>query len=317
MHPTLDILMAVYNNEAYVTHQLQSIIEQTYPHFQIIIRDDQSTDRSFQLIEDFARLHPGKIRLIRGEKNLGARGNFAALMQESTADYIMFSDADDVWLPNKIEETLALMHKNEKIYGKTTPLLIHTDLTVVDKNLCTITPSFWNYSQIDPEHGLFLNRLLVQNVITGCTMLINRPLLELANPIPDPAIMHDWWIGLVASAFGCIDYVQKPTMLYRQHGKNNIGAKDKRSWVACLGQAKFFFQKKGREEIRGRLLRTILQAAEFLHRYGSQLSNEKRGIVRGYASFVRIGPLHKRYLFFKNRYFKNSFTQNAGMFLLL
>jgi glycosyltransferase involved in cell wall biosynthesis len=313
----IDILMAVYNNAYYLAAQLQSLMEQTYPQFRIIARDDCSSDHSVEIIEQFSRKHPGKIVLIRGQENLGARGNFAALVREAKADYIMFCDADDVWLPTKIEESLALMQKNEAIYGKKTPLLIHTDLAVVNKHLEILCPSFWSYSKLNPQLANDLNRLLPHNVITGCTMLINKTLLDLAAPIPQGAIMHDWWIGLVASAFGRIDCLKKPTMLYRQHGKNDIGAKNWKSMAPYWNYVKKATQQIGRQEMRLRLTKTIQQATAFSHRYQKHLSSNKKNIVHNYTALDKAGIFKKRYLFFKHRYFKNTFAKNVGMFFFL
>lgn len=317
MSHTVEILMAVYNNADYIAAQLQSLFNQSYPYFRVIIRDDCSSDQSVQLIENFMLQYPNKIHLIKGTENLGARGNFAALLNEAKADYIMFCDADDVWMPTKIEESLALMQKSEEIYGEKTPLLIHTDLKVVDQNLCSLSHSFWNYSKIDPESARFLNRLLVQNAVTGCTMLVNKPLMELAAPIPNEAIMHDWWIALVASAFGHIEFLAKPTMLYRQHGKNSIGAKNGRGLTAYWNFAKKAMNFKGREGLRQSLWKTMHQASQFLRRYGSSLNSEKYLIVQNYAALASVTAIKKRYLFFRHRFFKSSFAKNLGMFLLL
>lgn len=317
MHPTIDILMAVYNNADYIADQLQSLMEQTYPHFHLIVRDDCSSDRSIEIIEEFQTCYPGKITLIKGKENLGARGNFAALMHKVKADYMMFCDADDVWLPNKIEESLELMQKNEAIHGKKTPLLIHSDLKVVNKELRILNPSFWNYSKLNPNLAKHLNRLLPQNVITGCTMLINKSLLQLAMPIPQETIMHDWWIGLVAATFGQIDYLRKPTMLYRQHGKNDVGAKNWRNAATYWSHFKKAMQPRGNKEMKQRLAKTFRQAAIFSDRYGMQLDIQKRRIVDDYAMLAHSSWFNKRYLFFKHRYFKHSFTKNAAMFLFL
>lgn len=107
-------------------------------------------------------------------------------------------------------------------YGKNVPLLIFTDLTVVDNKLHTLHSSLWKYLQIDPKNTTF-NRLLVENVITGCTILMNQALAKLAFPAPNEIIMHDVWLGLVTSYFGHISYISETTVLYRQHSNNTIG----------------------------------------------------------------------------------------------
>lgn len=313
----IDILMAVYNNSKFITEQVESLIGQTYSHFRIIIRDDCSTDHSSQLIENLDRRFPGKICFIKGNINLGACGNFAALMRHVKSPYIMFCDADDIWLPKKIEKSLALMQKNESKYGSQTPLLIHSDLSVVDQKLKIVNSSYSNHSKLNLHLGHSFNRLLVQNVITGCTMLINKPLLELALPIPDEAIMHDWWIALIASAFGHIDFINEPTVLYRQHGNNTIGAKDWNSFASYFHAAKKMCQGEGRQEIRERLLKTYAQASRFDISYEKRLSDRNRTIIQSYVALGSESTFRKRYLFFKYRFFKHSFLRNIGMFFLL
>lgn len=319
-HPSIDILMAVYNGEKFVIPQLQSIMEQSYSHLRIIIRDNCSSDNTVSLIETFAKKHPGKIQLIRGDVNLGAKGNFAALMDFAQADYIMFSDADDIWLPGKVEKTLNRMMEIEKKHGHHTPLLVHTDLKVVDRNLNVINPSFWKYSGIDPLTADRLNRLLIHNVITGCTLMINKPLLELAKPIPETAIMHDWWIGFVACAFGHISALDEPTLLYRQHGGNDTGAKPGVNWKSpntCLNAIGKAINSEKRKQLRGSLNKTIQQANSFLDRFENRLSEDQRILLRDYAALEKSGSIMKRYLLLRHGFFKNGLAKNVGTFLLI
>lgn len=313
----IDILMAVYNNGNFIIPQLESLMNQTCQNFRVLIRDDCSLDNSVSLIKEFSRHHPNKIDLIEGKKNLGARGNFSFLLEQSNADYIMFCDADDVWLPTKIEDSFALMQKNEESYGRKAPLLIHTDLKVVDQNLSVLNDSFWRYSKLNPNAANELNRLLIQNVVTGCTILMNRPLADLAVSLPPEAIMHDWWIALTASVFGHVDAVEKPTMLYRQHGKNSVGAKNWRGAAAYWKFIKKGMSRKGRQEMRNALTKTMLQASTFLSHFRSKLSPEQQKIIYNYALLANSGALKKRYLFLKHRYFKGTVMKNLGLLCLL
>ncbi len=317
MNQNIDILMAVYNGADYIFAQLQSIMQQTYPHFRIFIRDDESTDQTTSLIHSFQKAHPNRIVIVPSHQRLGVIGNFSELMKHAQSPYIMFCDQDDIWLPTKIEDSLTLMHKNETSYGSDTPILIHTDLAVVDRNLNVLNPSFWTYSKLNPYHAHSLNRLLIHNVITGCTTLINKSLLKLATPIPKEAMMHDWWLGLVASAFGKIDHLDKSTMLYRQHGKNDVGAKNWKTMRTYFVQTKKALQKIGRQELRGRLEKTILQATHFLNRYEERLESNKKHLVKNYVALGTTNALHKRYLFLRHRYFKNVLAKNIGTFIFL
>jgi hypothetical protein len=109
-------------------------------------------------------------------------------------------------------------------YGQDTPLLVHTDVTVVDSNLHKVAQSLWRIKERSNK-GATLRRLLLQNVATGCTVMINKPLRDKPCQSPDEAMMHDWWLVLVAAAFGHIDFTSEPTLLYRQHERSDIGAK--------------------------------------------------------------------------------------------
>jgi glycosyltransferase involved in cell wall biosynthesis len=225
----IQILLATYNASAFLPDQFQSYVGQTHTNWSVLARDDESNDRTEEMLSDLARAHPGRIKLVdRGTPNIGASGNFGRLMELADVDqfnYFAFSDCDDFWKPDKLSQSMNKMHELEARFGQSTPLLVHTDLSVVDRSLKPIHSSFWQYQHLQPENSRRLNRQLSYNVVTGCTMLANAPLLRAANPLPDIAPMHDWWISLVAVAIGQVDYVNNATILYRQHGANSIGSK--------------------------------------------------------------------------------------------
>lgn len=96
---------------------------------------------------------------------------------------------------------------------------------MVDSNLKTIHDSYLNFEKLKRNTQSPLKTLLINNFVTGCTIGMNRALLKMACPIPDQAFMHDWWCALCAAATGKIGFINKPTMLYRQHHHNTIGSK--------------------------------------------------------------------------------------------
>lgn len=217
----VDILMATYNGEKYIEEQIESIINQTYTNVNLIIRDDCSQDQTAKKIIELQKKYGEKIIFFEGEKNLGAKDSFFELLKLSTAEYIFFSDQDDIWMDTKIEETLSLMEKNK-------PILVHSDLVLINREGKIISKSFWEYSKIDAMNT-GVNRLIVQNSVTGCTVCINRELknIILSKPVinEQKIIMHDWWLAIIASLYGEIKILQKPTILYRQHDNNEVGAK--------------------------------------------------------------------------------------------
>lgn len=229
------ILMATYNGERYIDQQLESIAMQTYRDWELWVRDDGSSDDTLSIVHGFAKDYPGQVRIIEDNYNsLGPCRNFAKLMQlaveESEAEYIALCDQDDVWLAEKLSLELEKLQK----LPSDQPKLVFSDLEVVDENGEVLHPSFWEMESYDPVAGVRIPALLSRNVVTGCTILMNRHLLETAVPIPMAAPIHDWWLALVASVFGNIDHVSSSLVRYRQHGHNAIGAKGRGTFVNGL-----------------------------------------------------------------------------------
>ena len=216
----IDILMTVYNGEQYVVPQIESILNQTDSNWKLFIQDDCSTDRTVELIEPYVRRYPERITLLRNEKNSGsAQKNFFSMLPLVEHSYCMFCDHDDVWKPRKVEMTVRRMMELEQANGQDTPLLVHTDLAVADENLKVLSDSMFRSQNLNRK-GNRLNNLLVQNNVTGCTMMVNKALVDMVGPAPKHAVMHDWWMALIAACFGKIGFVRQATILYRQHRAN-------------------------------------------------------------------------------------------------
>jgi glycosyltransferase involved in cell wall biosynthesis len=303
MTEQVDILLATYQGASYVQEQIHSILNQTYPFIHIWIRDDGSSDQTRLIIQELASTYSQKISVISSTQNLGIKGNFSELLKQTKANYIMFSDQDDFWLPNKVELSLQLMNETEKKQRLQQPILVHTDLKVVQSNLVEISNSFWQYTGLNPR-AISLNRLLAQNIVTGCTMMMNRPLVDLAQPIPDETVMHDWWIALVAAAFGTIDHLNEPTLLYRQHGLNDIGAK-KHSLLRFLKSGSHTRQKH-----QMCLNQTYEQAQAFLKRYHLLLNERQKQILQAYTSLKELSYFAQKKQIIKFQFFKHGFLRN-------
>ncbi|MBN2457195.1 MAG: glycosyltransferase family 2 protein [Sedimentisphaerales bacterium] len=221
----ISILLATYNGEKYLSQQIDSILTQSNQNLQLLIRDDGSTDQTVKIIEDYAAKHTDKIELIKDDSgHLGLTENFARLLEHAKSSYIMFCDQDDVWLPNKIEITLNLMKSAEAIYPDK-PILVHTDLKIVDSNLKPIAESMWFHQRINPIISNSLYKIMAKNIVTGCTMMINKKARDICLPVPSVARVHDWWIAINVEKYGKIVSLSLPTVLYRQHRTNIIGTK--------------------------------------------------------------------------------------------
>lgn len=227
IEPLVDILMSVYNGEKFLADQIDSLMRQTHENWRLIVRNDKSADSSVSILREYCNRYPEKLFMVADDRaQLGACQGFARLLQHASADYLMFCDQDDIWLPTKIELSLKEIMRLEAAHPGT-PILVYTDLSVVDEKLNEIAESFWQYQGIDPNDNS-LNSLILGNVATGCTIIFNRRLKELAEPLPAEAIMHDWWFALVGSAHGKLSFLSDRTVLYRQHGNNDVGAREYR-----------------------------------------------------------------------------------------
>jgi glycosyltransferase involved in cell wall biosynthesis len=297
----VDILLAAYNGETFIASQLDSLLAQNYKGIHIIIRDDLSTDNTLKILEEYASRFPAVITLIPSKQQLGVKGNFSCLMENSSADYMMFADQDDIWNACKVAKTLAAMKALERNHPEGTPLLVHTDAKVADKDLCILSDSFWGYSGINIKRAHSLNRLLMQNVVTGCSMMINRSLLVLAIPIPEACVMHDWWLALVAASLGKIDALAEPTMLYRQHGKNTIGAQKFLSWN---------YIKLGLHKLRKPEAAKQAQVKELLRRHSECLSEGQIALLKDYQELPQAMLPKKAFLIFKHGFFKVGLMRN-------
>ena len=282
----ITILMATYNGERFVRAQIESILDQTEQNFILQIQDDGSTDGTFSILCEYAEKYPEKIKAHKSVANSGgAKWNFLQMMAAYQDDYVMLCDQDDVWLPNKIEVTLRAMQNMEETYGKQTPILVHTDLTVVDESLHVIGESLNKMLDLRMEN-VALPSQVAQNTVTGCTAMYNQALAQLIR-IPNFCMVHDWWLGLIAICFGKKEYLPERTMLYRQHGANSIGAKKVVSFSFIANKILH------PENIREQLGATYQQAAEFLGVYDDRISEGQKQFLSEYASIPTHGKLQR------------------------
>ena len=311
----VDILLATYNGERFVERQIESVLDQMDDRCRLVIRDDGSTDATLSVVRRFISRQPDRVMLWEDEgfSRLGACGSFGRLIEHSDADYLVLCDQDDVWLPGRILKPLERIQAVEQASGVETPVLAHTDLVVVDENLQTIAPSFWSYSHIDPYLGSRLNRLVVQNVVTGCATVINRALARRACPIPPRTPMHDWWLGLVASAFGCVEAIPEATVLYRQHSDNRLGAV-RYDWQYVFRRAWEFL---GWDAATKRLDQTQGQARALLDRFAETLHPADRTALLAYVRLGDNGFLERRRQLLRYGFLRTGPLRNLGWLLMV
>lgn len=309
------VVMAVYNGERFLEEQIVSILNQSYPNLHLYVRDDGSTDQSIQIIKSLSTQYPGRITLLQIEnQRLGVVGNFQRLLemvlQRGEEPYIMLADQDDIWFPDKVAGTLQTMRAMELWSGTESPLLVHTNLCVTDAHLQILDHSFWHYQHLNPARD-DIRSLCMQNMVTGCTVMVNRPLLQKALPIPDSAMMHDWWLALVASVFGVIGYLPQATMYYRQHDRNDTGAQKYTSGGYILQAIRRRQSGTGFWQAFQRLQK---QVAAFLERYREELEPT---LAADLEAFVFLGPQSPRKdrirIIFSRRFRRHGWIRTLGL----
>ena len=274
-NPKIVILLSTFNGEDYLAEQLDSLLKQTYSNFIIIIRDDGSTDGTENIISHYVIKNQGKIHKLSGVRsNIGPSSSFSLLINYVMKEkitlgisrlYMMLCDQDDIWAEEKLEIQMSeMLYAEQKFLDG--PVLIHSDLKVVDQSKSIIAESFINYQGLEIKRNKFTN-VVISNLVTGCTTFFNEELARMALPIPDSAIMHDWWLALTASAFGEVIFVNVPLVEYRQHSNNTIGAKEFTKTQAS-NTARFRFLAT---KVSDHLVDVAEQAAEFQRRFGKEL----------------------------------------------
>lgn len=224
-NPRIDILLATYNGEKYLPEQLDSLRGQSYDNWRLLFSDDGSSDTTHEIIRAECTRDSRMLDFTASIRHRSAMKNFLYLLSKADADFVMFCDQDDVWLPDKIERSLLRMQElGKSTASKDMPLLVYGDCRVVNQNLELVNSSFVSTLSFSP-HTITLAKLLVSNVVQGCTIMMNRALVEQVLTVSnwEGFDYHDHIVAAVAMSTGLASYINEPLLLYRQHGKNEVG----------------------------------------------------------------------------------------------
>jgi len=220
------ILLATYNGEAHLPELLAGLRRQTWSDYRLIVGDDGSVDATRRIVAEAAEADDRFLVLDDTAERLGPAQNFGRLLQaayDGGADYALFADQDDVWFDDKIARLLQAAVAAGHDSGPECPILVHSDLIVVDEGLRLRHPSLKSFARHRSDASDPRRSLLAANHVTGCSTLVNRALMRVALPFPQHIVMHDWWVAQCAAMAGIIRFLPEPTMQYRLHSGNTLG----------------------------------------------------------------------------------------------
>jgi len=310
--------MTNYQGESWSDVQIATIVAQDYDDWHLLIRDDGSTDRTLDILRSWRDRFPNKIAILdeHNPQNLGVVGNISALMTASSAPYAMFSSWDDVWYRDKVSNAVRAMRSLEARHGAECPLLIYTDLRMVDANLHELHPSTLKHLGHVPSRNRTVGHFCLENTAYGCTFIVNRALLQLGNPIPKAARVEDWWLALVAAAFGVIEARPEVSLDWRRHGVNVSNQLLPLPLLASLRSVitdplrhrrAFYAKLEANQE--------LIQA--FLDSFDGRLSSRDRATLQAFLALPKLGFWARRRAILQHRIFYSSFTRTAGLLLLM
>jgi len=265
--PNVQVLLSTFNGQDFLREQLDSILSQDYPHVDLLVRDDGSTDDTWTILQNYAS-HHSNMSIYRGE-NLGAAHSFLDLLRCSSphAEYVAFADQDDVWFTNKLSRAIEQLACCED----TGACLYYSRVTLTDSKLHPLRDSRL------PRRGLLFANALVETPVYGCTTVINRQARELLqHNFPNFVSMHDSWFYMVISAFGHILYDAQPSMLLRRHQKNTSDMPV--SWLDRIWVQAYRIYHRGASNPR------VRQAKEFQRLFHSTLPPEPKRLLENFLT---------------------------------
>jgi glycosyltransferase involved in cell wall biosynthesis len=209
----ISVCMATYNGEKYIKEQIESILDQLSPEDELIISDDNSADKTIEIIENIKDkrikilFHNQNKKLSKLPNHYKVTKNFENALKAATGDYIFLADQDDIWLKNKVSECLHFL----KDY----------DLVMTNHTIINSAGKIYNefYRKTDPTKENFL-KLIYSMPFQGCCLAFKKDILKYVLPFPKDLISHDNWIGFISKFIGKTYFIREPLIFYRRHGSN-------------------------------------------------------------------------------------------------
>ena len=231
---TISVAIASFNGAEYIAAQLDSILNQTVKVTEIVICDDNSTDKTLEILQSYNEKYPGLFKIFRNEKNLGCSGNFEKAISLCSGEIIFLADQDDLWKNDKVEKMLVPFNA-PGILG------VYSDSLVVNSRLESLNCTHLQLRGYPParlprmpQAETFIRRVPP----AAHDMAIRRSVLKQLLPFPKLKNAHDSFIGLVIAAQNGWAVIPETLTLFRQHGTNASNSGQKQTLTGMFRAAK-------------------------------------------------------------------------------
>ncbi len=308
---TCDVILAVCNGQNYLPAMLDSLLSQTTSDFNVLVRDDGSIDGSRDILENYKPKFDGRLSVIAGEPTRSATKNFAILMRETQSRLCAFCGSGRHLEAGESRTHGAISEGRPKQSIASRRLsYFATDIAVVNKELELISPSYWKWKRLRPSMMGKLSQSLICVPIQGMASGINRALLDLANPVADKAISHDWWAQLIAAAMGKVICDPTVTALYRVHGENFSIPKE-------VGLVPYLKLGLDTTSVRRGLGRRIEQANALADAMTGKMPPDKLKIIRRFTRLQSQGFVRRRWTLVSGNYLYHDLVRSFATLALM
>ena len=276
----VDILLATYNsNEEFLKLQIDSILNQSYKNINLLISDDASTNKGILNVLQHYEMVDKRVRIYMQEKNIGYLKNFEFLLNKSNANYVMFSDHDDIWHEDKIEKCLKKL-KEEDLD------LVYCNCTHIDEKGKVLYKSYIDYKSM-PKFETKLSKdgktdkeilPFSRHIAIGCSQLFTKSVKEKMLPFTDKMMAHDWASLYIANRFKGVGYIDEPLFDYRIHSSNVFGGRNLtqnlKKWKSIHGKDKKAFREYREDVIQKHYLDGALMCKEYSLKIKDEIEKE-------------------------------------------
>lgn len=296
MQEEVEILLTTYNTEIeYLKQQIESILNQTYRNFKLLISDDASTKEEIKPILEAYQKQDNRVTLYLQEKNLGYNKNFEFLLKQAKAKYIMFADHDDIWYPQKVEKSVEKIEK-EKVD------LVYCNANQINEKGEIIQQNYFTYKNVPLIHGK--DKLAISRCIgIGCSQIITKAVKNKMIPFTDKVIAHDWLASFIANEGKGIAYIEEPLFGYRLHNTNVFGGRslsqNLAKWKEENGSTYQSYLKYRKEKV---IDKAYLDGAEMCLQYANKQENKRflEDIIKYYEDLEKSKYINVHFI----KYFK-------------